>query len=189
LGKWVDSVRHNRRCTLTPARRKQLDELGFQYGRDALSGLPNERTLDRGGKGTHQESFVQLHWDKNIVALCDFRAKHGHCNVPRQYPDNPSLGVWTYNVRYANIKLSYEMEKDLKELGFYFYPRVQKINFEAPIHEHCGDSLDTDDSEDGQQTQKEGSSLQRKVAEQDHAPQDFQDLDHGQFDDCLDTDD
>mmetsp|Transcript_14171 Transcript_14171/g.28916 ORF Transcript_14171/g.28916 Transcript_14171/m.28916 type:complete len:379 (+) Transcript_14171:531-1667(+) len=39
-------------------------------------------------------------WYKNYRALKEFKAEHGHTNVPQEYPRNPSLGNWVKYNRY-----------------------------------------------------------------------------------------
>jgi hypothetical protein len=63
-------------------------------------------------------------WEKNIGALCHFKAQHGHCNVPSRYPENKSLANWVHNVR--SRLLTQEQVRQLKELGFVFHPKDEK---------------------------------------------------------------
>ena len=35
-------------------------------------------------------------WDKKYEELKEFRCRVGHCNVPRGFNDNPSLGAWVH---------------------------------------------------------------------------------------------
>jgi hypothetical protein len=50
-------------------------------------------------------------WHKNFEALCEFRTKHGHCNVPPRYQNNSSLWRWIKRQRYQ-YKLKHERFKD-----------------------------------------------------------------------------
>jgi len=59
-------------------------------------------------------------WEIQYEALCSFKEKHGHCNVPNKYPDNASLGKWVGNQRTAgknNKILSTRMQR-LEAIGF-----------------------------------------------------------------------
>ena len=62
----------------------------------------------------------QYRWRVQFEALVEFKEKHGHCNVPRQYKENPQLGRWVNNQRWAecNGKLVPERKRQLDELGF-----------------------------------------------------------------------
>ncbi|WP_257616748.1 DEAD/DEAH box helicase [Chlamydia suis] len=59
-------------------------------------------------------------WDKNFLELKRFREEHGHCKVPRGYPQNPSLGVWVKHQReyFKSAKLAEDRIARLEELGF-----------------------------------------------------------------------
>jgi len=92
LGKWVAELRKNYRqlkedpdlpiadesspnlmaAELTKERMDKLDELGFEWD-VAKKTLP---------------------WETRFEQMMNFRAKTGHCNVPRHYKENPSLGEW-----------------------------------------------------------------------------------------------
>jgi hypothetical protein len=38
-------------------------------------------------------------WELVLTRLREFRKTHGHCNVPRNYPPDRSLGIWVQNQR------------------------------------------------------------------------------------------
>jgi len=46
------------------------------------------------------KSYQQDQWDRHYQELLKFKAKHGHCNVPHTYDDNPSLARWAKRQRY-----------------------------------------------------------------------------------------
>jgi hypothetical protein len=115
LMRWVAHIRSDAYCELSPARMKQLDKLGFQHGRDASTGLPlmiHKKVKSR------SVTSQQERWEKNMAALRDFKAEHGHCYVPKTYPDNPSLANFFRHVLYGAINCTNERAKDLEELGF-----------------------------------------------------------------------
>jgi len=58
-------------------------------------------------------------WEERLSQLLEFRAIHGHCNVPRGWRDNPSLSYWVINQRYALRKgtLTPEKVRRLAESG------------------------------------------------------------------------
>ncbi|WP_180375819.1 helicase associated domain-containing protein, partial [Chlamydia suis] len=59
-------------------------------------------------------------WEKNFLELKRFREEHGHCNVPRVYPQNPDLGFWVKHQReyFKSAKLAEDRIARLEELGF-----------------------------------------------------------------------
>ncbi|GFH47089.1 hypothetical protein CTEN210_03564 [Chaetoceros tenuissimus] len=80
---WVSRLRMVRAGTmhenrpsvqLTEERIKELDNIGFRW---------------RGCKT----------FDEYINDLQEFKAKHGHCDVPYRYPENKSLGHWVGKIR------------------------------------------------------------------------------------------
>jgi hypothetical protein len=48
--------------------------------------------LSTGGEGSS--------WEKRFAELLDFRARHGHCEVPQNFKENTSLGIWVNKVSY-----------------------------------------------------------------------------------------
>jgi hypothetical protein len=57
---------------LTKERMDLLDEIGFEWD-VAKQTLP---------------------WQTRFEQMLEFKAKTGHCNVPRHYKEDPSLGEW-----------------------------------------------------------------------------------------------
>ena len=97
LAVWVVKNRMEyREGKLLPERTKRLDELGFEW-----------------------EPFAST-WDELFAALNTYKQKHGDCNVPREWPDNPKLGKWCAHQRtaYQNGKLPEDRVTRLVELGF-----------------------------------------------------------------------
>src|SRR5262249_22019144 len=81
LGQWVVTQRHSQ--TLSEARRRQLDELGFVW---------DARETD---------------WEEGLRYLTIYKEREGHCRVPQRHKENGfRLGQWV-NVRRGNAdKLS-----------------------------------------------------------------------------------
>ncbi len=98
LGIWVGNQRYKRKQNrLSPEHERLLNELGFTW-EDVEGGVWNER---------YQE-------------LTEFKAKHGHCDVPMVYPENSKLGSFTKRMR-AERKggtLSAEKIAKLDAIGF-----------------------------------------------------------------------
>ena len=73
-------------------------------------------------------------WEERWDELREFRERHGHCNVPKKYPENPQLAVWVKCQR-RQFKLFSEGKSSnmtrqrierLQVLGFVFNPRLKK---------------------------------------------------------------
>ena len=88
--------RYYKKNKLAQDKIKRLDDLGFIW------------------------DLLEYEWNKNYNALIDFKSIHGHCNVPRNYPEYPALGRWCDKQRtaYKNNKLSKDKIKQLDDLGF-----------------------------------------------------------------------
>jgi hypothetical protein len=61
-------------------------------------------------------------WASRYQALLAYKARHGDCNVPGRYAENPSLGIWVANQRhaFAQDKLPPERLRLLEKAGFVF---------------------------------------------------------------------
>jgi len=98
LGRWI-SVQRLRRMAgrLSQERIRLLDRIGFRW-------QPRERRT----------------WEERVAEVAEFRAKHGHCNIPLSYPKNPSLGFFVNTTRSQRKRslLSAERIPKLDELGF-----------------------------------------------------------------------
>lgn len=83
----------------------------------------------------------ETEWYEKLDTLKEYKARHGHVNVPLEYPDNPSLGHWIHNQRreyryFLAGKRSYlteERKKALEEIGFNF--GVTKPTWNASFEE------------------------------------------------------
>lgn len=69
------------------------------------SPTPIQSSAAAAAGGTSQLSSVLLtggegsSWEKRFAELIDFRTKHGHCEVPQNYKENTSLGIWVNKQR------------------------------------------------------------------------------------------
>ena len=59
-------------------------------------------------------------WLASYEHLRIFQMTQGHCNVPEQWPKNPSLGAWVARHRNKRAKIPLWRRKLLKDLGFCF---------------------------------------------------------------------
>ena len=97
LGTWVGHQRTSKKNgRLSEERIARLESLGFVW--DPL----------------------EANWEEMFAALQAYKAEHRHCNVPRQWPDNPSLGKWVGQQRTSkkNGRLSEERIARLEAEGF-----------------------------------------------------------------------
>jgi len=97
LGRWVANQRTARKINrLAREQIERLDALGFDWGRHASR------------------------WEEMFMALCSFRRKQGHCNVPAVYMAYPRLSKWVRQQRmlHKNNKLTSERVRRLKALDF-----------------------------------------------------------------------
>lgn len=69
-----------------------------------------------GADGLSLSKTSNVIWMKRLLELRDFRQKHGHCNVPLGYPENPQLGTWIRNQRHQYSKLQRGEKSNLSNL-------------------------------------------------------------------------
>ena len=97
LGVWVcDQRKKFKKGKLAEDRIARLEELGFVW-----------------------DVFEEV-WEKNFLELKRFQEEHGHCKVPRGYPENPDLGCWVKHQReyFKSAKLAEDRIARLEEIGF-----------------------------------------------------------------------
>ncbi len=95
LGTWVAAQRYTKKTgKISNERISRLEELGFEW------------VLDR--------------WAKQFEDLVCFKKRYGHCNVPREWPEDKSLSDWVGAQRYKKLtgQLESDRERALSELGF-----------------------------------------------------------------------
>ena len=99
LGSWVKSQRYEykkykryngKRTTMSRDRIRILEEVGFCW-------IVASSGEDLTGKEL---------WDKRYNELKEFMQKTGHCNIPKNYPPNQSLGNWVVTQRKCYWKYS-----------------------------------------------------------------------------------
>jgi len=103
LGRWVARQRHQYRVgSLREDRRQRLDQLCVDWPAEP----GRSRSRDHG-------------WDQLVVALVDFRCRHGHGNVPKGWAENPKLARWVARQRHLNRcgALRPDRRRRLEDLG------------------------------------------------------------------------
>ncbi|KAL3944943.1 MAG: hypothetical protein SGBAC_000977 [Bacillariaceae sp.] len=110
LSKWVQRQRYqyklklaNKRSTMTDSRQQKLEAVGFVWDSHAAT------------------------WQQRLNELATYNSRHGDCNVPSNYPENPQLSMWVKSQRrhyklcrsgQASSILSTERMEALEDLGF-----------------------------------------------------------------------
>eukprot|EP00980_Cylindrotheca_fusiformis_P012909 scaffold3214_cov113-Cylindrotheca_fusiformis.AAC.6 len=140
LGGWVNDQRkqykykqEGRRTTLTDARIKELETIGFVWKEREIECIP---------------------WEHHVRELIEYRKKHGDCKVPFHYSENKSLAHWV-----ANQRTHYKLKKagkyspmtddrirELESIGFVWSCRDQASD---------GDCSDSDSDQHGNKSTSE----------------------------------
>ena len=112
LGRWVKRQRHQhylfnegKHSTMTKERKMLLDSVGFIWdSRNAI-------------------------WEHHYQELLEFKSVHGHCKVPSQYTDNPSLGLWVKRQRgdYKSFCDRLAMQQPSKNDTIVYGKRFQRL--------------------------------------------------------------
>ena len=95
-----------------------LSLLGYGVVALGVSGLWFFQGFRARQSGTQEPPyrFDAAWWEKNYQALVAFKAQEGHCNVPRDHPENPQLGTWLNE------------QQTLKRVGKFFPDRVARLD-------------------------------------------------------------
>ncbi len=107
LGAWVHGQRRRRnQGTLEEPRFARLDAIGFIW------------------------EVIDDSWDVMRHALCQYREKHGDCNITRGCPENRKLALWVSKQRQTRKsgRMSVERIRELDEMGFLWNFRDTKWN-------------------------------------------------------------
>jgi hypothetical protein len=95
LATWVATLR-DRGKKRTPRRwRRQLCDLDFEW-----------------------ETAREQWWETHFAELESFKKGYGHCNVPKEWEENPALGNWVSTQRTQRSEMSSERRQRLNRLGF-----------------------------------------------------------------------
>jgi Helicase associated domain len=123
LSTWVQTQRTLKSCgRLSGEDARRLEELGFVWQ-------------------PHQTA-----WKQRLEQLAEFKSACGHCNVPADYPENPSLGNWLDSQRQLKKRgrLSRERFAQLEAVGVvwdrlddFWEQRFQELASFKMHHGHC----------------------------------------------------
>jgi hypothetical protein len=129
LGRWVDNQRARKKALdrgepspgMTAARAAKLEALGFAWK------LPAAVRGNQISKGTRDDAG----WQSWLAKLKQHKRKHGDCNVPRGWAEDPQLGRWVDTQRALKKKLDRDKPSEgmtaaraamLDKLGFNWAP-------------------------------------------------------------------
>jgi len=104
LARWVVRQRHLKRTGRLPEDRlRRFEERGIDWSLEPRQ----SRSRDRA-------------WERMYFALMEFRKAHGHCDVPKNWPEHPKLARWVLRQRYLlrHWALQSYRRTRLEELGF-----------------------------------------------------------------------
>lgn len=68
-------------------------------------------------------------FDRHLARLVEFKAEHGHCNVPKRWSENPKLASWVATQRraYRHGDLSADRQLKLEAIGFDFCHGISNV--------------------------------------------------------------
>lgn len=136
LASWVYNQRYQYKkksegkdVPLNDERIKKLDSIGFCW-KAKSDGEWRESDRDR------RRESSQDSWESKFERLVQFKEKHGHTLVPKQYKSDQSLSSWVFRQRrqYSFLmngqssSLSNDRLEKLKEIGFVFRVRPEKTD-------------------------------------------------------------
>eukprot|EP00586_Coscinodiscus_wailesii_P003168 CAMPEP_0172489756 /NCGR_PEP_ID=MMETSP1066-20121228/19962_1 /TAXON_ID=671091 /ORGANISM="Coscinodiscus wailesii, Strain CCMP2513" /LENGTH=862 /DNA_ID=CAMNT_0013257847 /DNA_START=239 /DNA_END=2827 /DNA_ORIENTATION=+ len=124
LSKWVKTQRHmyklmmeGKSSGLTERRIEALKKLGFEWSRGD--------NLCRNEPDTKPNMYRKV-WMKQYKKLKKFKSQEGHCNVPKHYSQDQSLGLWVSTQRNEYRKLMKNQESCMTEERI---EALEKIDF------------------------------------------------------------
>lgn len=82
------------KSTLNKSRFKKLDSIGFDWTRE---GGENDLRKIRTG-ALHHRNDPEI-WNRRFQELVDYKKRFGDSNIPKEWPENKSLGAWVATQR------------------------------------------------------------------------------------------
>jgi superfamily II DNA or RNA helicase len=165
-----------------PESPRLLTWMNTQRARKRRGSLSQER-VDRLTKIEFPWDPHDSFWEDMFQCLGGFKAQHGHCKVPRHYPESPQLSTWVQTQRTlkARGRLSGEDIGRLEELGFVWQPhrtvwnrRLEELAAFKVEHGHCNVPADYPENpslgswlDKQRQERKHGTLAQESVARLD----------------------
>ena len=109
------------KSTLNKARVKKLESIGFDWTRE---GGENDLRKIRTG-ALHHRNDPEI-WQRRFQELVEYKKRFGDTNIPKEWPENKSLGAWVatqrkmYKALLAGDRSSLTPERQLalQSIGF-----------------------------------------------------------------------
>ena len=88
-------------------------------------------------------------WEQKYQELVEYKKRHGHCNVPTPFRENPPLGKWVSQQRYKynqenSCNIKDERIRKLESIGFSWFPKqdswwsmYEELKRFKEAHGHC----------------------------------------------------
>ena len=95
--------------------------------------LPDAPILAQGAQGSNQSHLPQEdRWDELYQKLLRYKAEHGHCVIPQNYPEDLALARWVRRQRYQykrkvhnkTSSMSDRRQRLLEDVGFVWEPQA-----------------------------------------------------------------
>lgn len=128
--RWVQNQKSNYqlkfkqgiKSTLTNARKKKLDSISFDWTREG--GDSTDLRKIRTG-ALHHRNDPEI-WNRRFQEVVEYKKRFGDCNIPKEWPENKSLGAWVATQRkmYKSLlagdrsSLTPERRLALESIGF-----------------------------------------------------------------------
>jgi hypothetical protein len=114
-----------KKCQLNKTRIKQLEDMGFDFG-------PERQPHAKGShKGSSHHRTDAATYSNRVEQLRQYKARHGDCLVPREWPESTQLGSWVASQRKQyrallggkSSSLTKERRVELDSMGFVWVVR------------------------------------------------------------------
>lgn len=112
LGNWVhhmrsecNRIRDGKTSRLSKERAVVLEGLGIHEKKpkkrkaEESAASPSSKKKKVDDERKRKASARQIAFLLKFAALREFKSLHGHCHVPREYPENKELGNWYHRCR------------------------------------------------------------------------------------------
>jgi hypothetical protein len=137
LGRWIRTQRKNNRLDeeqgkstplLTAERKKILDEMGFNWGKQNPLERDERKQVAKQKRIIEQKNLSKIAWFNQLKDLREFQTQHGHIRVPKK---SGPLWKWVRNQRHYNrlneegqqsTQLTTERKQLLDGIGFIWNP-------------------------------------------------------------------
>lgn len=154
LGTWVANQRKlYHRGKMREDRKEKLKNLGFMWKINNNGGEVETTTTRRRKTDIHNSAY-QKQWNAMFQRLKEYKLVNGNCNVPYNFIQDKTLGMWVSTQRRVYRKKTY-MYGDEKEMCQYRKDMLKSIGFEFDDTEEMTKSNNHSEEEnEGKETDK-----------------------------------